>query len=96
MIRILSVDDHALFRGGIGALLAGQSDMSLIGEASDGREAIQQFRALQPDVTLMDLQMPEMNGVDAPETSVSLDAPDKKPPKGFCPVTTFTGGGVRA
>jgi DNA-binding NarL/FixJ family response regulator len=65
MIRVLAVDDHPLFRGGIVALVAHQSDMSLVGEASNGHEAIQQFRALRPDVTLMDLQMPEMNGVDA-------------------------------
>ena len=65
MIRVLAVDDHPLFRGGIVALVAHQPDMSLVGEASDGHEAIQQFRALRPDVTLMDLQMPEMNGVDA-------------------------------
>jgi len=65
MIRVLAVDDHPLFRGGIVALVAHQPDMSLVGEASNGHEAIQQFRALRPDVTLMDLQMPEMNGVDA-------------------------------
>ena len=64
-IRILAVDDHPLFREGIAAILAGQPDMSLVGEASDGREAIQQFRAHHPDVVLMDLQMPEMNGLDA-------------------------------
>ena len=65
MIRILAVDDHALFRGGVAALVTHQSDMSLVGEASNGLEAIQAFRALRPDVTLMDLQMPEMNGLDA-------------------------------
>jgi DNA-binding NarL/FixJ family response regulator len=65
MIRILAVDDHPVFRGGIAALIAHQSDMTLVGEASNGHEAIRQFRALRPDVTLMDLQMPEMNGVDA-------------------------------
>jgi DNA-binding NarL/FixJ family response regulator len=65
MIRILAVDDHHLFREGIVALVAHQSDMSIVGEASNGHEAIQQFRALRPDVTLMDLQMPEMNGLDA-------------------------------
>jgi DNA-binding NarL/FixJ family response regulator len=65
MIRILAVDDHALFRGGVAALVAHQEDMSLVGEASNGLEAIQKFRALRPDVTLMDLQMPEMNGLDA-------------------------------
>ena len=64
-IRILAVDDHALLREGIAALVAGQADMSLVAQASNGREAIQQFRAQRPDVTLMDLQMPEMNGVDA-------------------------------
>src|SRR5712675_3455651 len=65
MIRILAVDDHQVFRGGIVSLVAHKSDMSLVGEASNGHEAIQQFRALRPDVTLMDLHMPEMNGVDA-------------------------------
>ena len=64
-IRILAVDDHPLFREGIAAILDGEPDMSLVGEASDGREAIQQFRAHHPDVILMDLQMPEMNGLDA-------------------------------
>ena len=64
-IRILSVDDHPLLREGVAALLASQPDMLLIGEASNGREAIEQFRKHRPDVTLMDLQMPEMNGVDA-------------------------------
>ena len=64
-IRILAVDDHPLFRNGIAALLSTQPDMSLVAEASNGREAIQQFRAHRPDVTLMDLQMPEMNGLDA-------------------------------
>ena len=64
-IRILSVDDHPLFRNGIAALLATQPDMCLVAEASNGREAIQQFRAHRPDITLMDLQMPEMNGLEA-------------------------------
>jgi len=64
-IRILAVDDHALVREGIAGLIGVQPDMTLVGEACNGREAIQQFRALHPDVTLMDLQMPEMNGLDA-------------------------------
>ena len=64
-IRILAVDDHPLVRQGIAGLVGTQTDMTLVGEASNGREAIQQFRALHPDVTLMDLQMPEMNGLDA-------------------------------
>src|SRR6202451_1876241 len=64
-IRILSVDDHPLLREAVAALLATQSDMTLVAEASNGREAIEQFRIHRPDVTLMDLQMPEMDGLDA-------------------------------
>jgi len=64
-IRILTVDDHPLFRQGIAAILATQPDMNLVAEASNGIEAINQFRTHLPDITLMDLQMPEMNGVDA-------------------------------
>jgi DNA-binding NarL/FixJ family response regulator len=64
-IRILAVDDHPIVRRGIAGLISIQADMVLVGEASDGREAIQLFRMHRPDVTLMDLQMPEMNGVDA-------------------------------
>ena len=64
-IRILTVDDHALLRGGITALVSTQSDMELVGEASNGREAIQQFRTLRPDVTLMDIQMPGVDGIEA-------------------------------
>jgi len=64
-IRILSVDDHPLIRKGIAGLLATQADMNLIAEAANGREAIQQFHRNRPDITLMDLQMPEMNGLDA-------------------------------
>ena len=64
-IRVLTVDDHPLVRQGIAGLVGVQQDMVLVGEACDGREAIQQFRMHHPDVTLMDLQMPEMNGIDA-------------------------------
>jgi DNA-binding NarL/FixJ family response regulator len=70
-IRILAVDDHPLFRQGIAALLATQPDMTLVAEASNGKEAIRQFRAHRPDITLMDLQMPEMNGLDALTTICS-------------------------
>jgi DNA-binding NarL/FixJ family response regulator len=64
-IRILSVDDHPLIRQGIAGLVATEPDMNLIAQAANGREAIQQFRRHRPDITLMDLQMPEMGGVDA-------------------------------
>jgi len=64
-IRILAVDDHPIVRQGIAGLVGIQPDMILVGEASNGREAIQQFRMHHPDVTLMDLQMPQMNGLDA-------------------------------
>ena len=64
-IRILCVDDHPIVRQGIAGLVGVHADLELVAEAANGREAIQQFRAHQPDVTLMDLQMPEMNGLDA-------------------------------
>jgi DNA-binding NarL/FixJ family response regulator len=64
LIRILTVDDHPLLRKGIASLVNGESDMKLIAEASSGHEAIEQFRLHRPDVTLMDLQMPDMNGVE--------------------------------
>jgi DNA-binding NarL/FixJ family response regulator len=65
MIKVLSVDDHALLREGIAALVNAESDMKLIAEASNGREAIEKFRLHRPDVTLMDLQMPGLNGIEA-------------------------------
>jgi len=64
-IRVLTVDDHALLRQGIAALVNGESDMQLVGEASDGKEAIDKFRLHRPDVTLMDLQMPVVSGIEA-------------------------------
>jgi len=64
-IRILAVDDHPLIRQGIAGLLATEADMNLIAQAANGCEAIQQFRRHRPDITLMDLQMPEMSGLDA-------------------------------
>jgi DNA-binding NarL/FixJ family response regulator len=65
MIKVLSVHDHALLREGIAALVNAESDMKLVGEATNGQEAIEKFRLRRPDVTLMDLQMPAMNGIDA-------------------------------
>jgi DNA-binding NarL/FixJ family response regulator len=65
LIRVLVVDDHPLVREGIGRQIELESDMTLVAEASNGREAIEQFRAHRPDITLMDLQMPEMGGLDA-------------------------------
>jgi DNA-binding NarL/FixJ family response regulator len=64
-IRILSVDDHPLLRAGVAALIESQPDMTMIGEATSGREAIEIFRAKRPNITLMDLQMPDMSGIDA-------------------------------
>jgi len=64
-IRVLAVDDHALLRKGIRALLGSEGDMQLVAEASTGRQAIAEFRAHQPDITLMDLQMPDINGIEA-------------------------------
>ncbi len=64
-IRIMTVDDHPLIREGIAGLVSLQPDFSLVAEAANGLEAVQKFRSHRPDVTLMDLQMPEMNGLDA-------------------------------
>ncbi|HEX4169906.1 MAG TPA: response regulator transcription factor [Bryobacteraceae bacterium] len=85
-IRILAVDDHPIFRQGIAGLLADQTDMSLVAEAANGCEAIQQFRAHRPDITLMDLQMPEMNGLDA-MIVIRSEFPDAR----IIVLTTYTG-----
>jgi DNA-binding NarL/FixJ family response regulator len=85
-IRILTVDDHALVRRGIAAILASQPDMSLAAEASNGREAVEQFRSHRPDITLMDLKMPEMNGLDATIT-IRAEFPDAR----IIMLTTYAG-----
>jgi len=100
VIRVLSVDDHALLRDGIAALIANQSDMELVAEASNGREAIEMFRKHNPDVTLMDLQMPEMGGIDA-MSAIRSEFPEAR----IIVLTTYAGdvqvfralkGGARA
>ena len=65
VIRVLAVDDHPLLRAGIAAVIDGQEGMRVVGQASTGREAIESFRRLRPDVTLMDLRMPDMSGIEA-------------------------------
>lgn len=85
-IRILTVDDHPIVRNGIAGLVTDQADMVLVGEASNGREAIQQFREHHPDVTLMDLQMPELNGLDA-----IIAIRDECPQARIIVLTTYTG-----
>ena len=85
-IRVLAVDDHPLLREGIAALIADEADIALVGEAADGREAVEQFRKLRPDVTLMDLQMPHLNGVEATMT-IRAEFPDAR----IVVLTTYTG-----
>jgi len=86
VIRVLSVDDHPLLREGIAALVANQADMQVVAEASNGREALEMFRKHRPDVTLMDLQMPEMSGIDA-MSSIRGEFPDAR----IIVLTTYTG-----
>ena len=85
-IRILVVDDHQLIRVGITTLIFPESDMKVVGEASDGREAVAKYRECRPDITLMDLQMPEMCGVDA-IGAIRGEFPDAR----IIVLTTYTG-----
>jgi DNA-binding NarL/FixJ family response regulator len=85
-VRVLVVDDHPLLRAGVAAVLDGKSDLTIVGEASGGREAIERFQALQPDVTVMDLQMPGMSGIDAMR-AIRLKSPTAR----IVVLTTFSG-----
>jgi DNA-binding NarL/FixJ family response regulator len=85
-IRVLAADDHPLLREGIAAVIAGQEDIELIAEATNGKEAIELFRLHHPDVTLMDLQMPVMNGIDA-ISAIRSDWPNAR----FIVLTTYQG-----
>jgi DNA-binding NarL/FixJ family response regulator len=85
-IRILTVDDHPVLREGIAAVLSGESDITVVAEAGNGREAIEQYRAHRPDVTLMDLQMPVMHGSDAIE-AIREEFPDAR----IIVLTTYSG-----
>jgi DNA-binding NarL/FixJ family response regulator len=85
-IRVLSADDHALLREGIAAVITGQSDMVMVAQASTGREAIQLFREHRPDITLMDLRMPDISGIDA-MIAILAEFPDAR----ILMLTTFEG-----
>jgi len=85
-IRLLSVDDHPLLHEGIATVIRNQPDMLLVGEASNGREAIRRFRELQPDVTLMDLRLPDMSGIDA-MIAILTEVPEAR----IIILTTFEG-----
>jgi DNA-binding NarL/FixJ family response regulator len=85
-IRILIVDDHPVVRAGVAGLVEDQLDMKIVGQASNGREAIQQFRDHHPDIVLMDLQMPDMNGLDA-----MIAIRDEAPQARVIVLTTYVG-----
>jgi DNA-binding NarL/FixJ family response regulator len=85
-VRVLTVDDHPLFRQGIAALIEDEPDMVLAAEAANGRQAIELFRQHRPDVTLMDLQMPDMTGLEA-ITAIRAEFPDAR----IIMLTTFAG-----
>jgi DNA-binding NarL/FixJ family response regulator len=86
LIRILAVDDHSLLRKGIAALVNAEPDMKLVAEASNGEEAIESFRLHRPDVTLMDIQMPTFNGIEA-ISHIQREFPDAR----IVVLTTYTG-----
>jgi DNA-binding NarL/FixJ family response regulator len=85
-IRVLTVDDHALLREGIAALIDAESDMKLVADACNGRDAIEKFRLHRPDVTLMDLQMPALNGIEA-IIGIRCEFPNAR----IIVLTTYTG-----
>jgi DNA-binding NarL/FixJ family response regulator len=85
-IRILAADDHPILRQGLAALLSNELDMQLVAEASNGREALEQFRLMRPDVTLLDVQMPEMSGIEA-ITAIRAEFPSAR----IIILTTYAG-----